>query len=52
MENRDHVLPQDIQAVFEAVCEHRLDTSGTISINTEISASQSILQKVDPTQPL
>lgn len=53
MENRDHVLPQDIQAVFEAVCEHRLDTSGTISTtNNDISIAKSILQQVDPTQPL
>jgi len=52
MENRDHVLPQDIQAVFEAVCEHRLDTSGTISSNNEMSAAKHILQQVDPTAPL
>lgn len=52
IENRDHVLPQDIQAVFEAVCEHRLDTSGTISMNNEISAAKNILQQVDPTNPL
>ncbi|XPF94771.1 AAA family ATPase [Colwellia sp. RE-S-Sl-9] len=52
IDNRDHVLPQDIQAVFEAVCEHRLDTSGTISMNNEISAAKNILQQVDPTNPL
>lgn len=52
IENRDHVLPQDIQAVFEAVCEHRLDTSGTISMSNEISAAKNILQQVDPTNPL
>ncbi len=27
IENRDHVLPDDIKAVFEAVCEHRLTGS-------------------------
>jgi len=52
IENRDHVLPQDIQAVFEAVAEHRLDTSGTISMNNEISAAKNILQQVDPANPL
>jgi MoxR-like ATPase len=52
MDNRDHVLPQDIQAVFESVCEHRLDTTGTISTSNEISAAKSILQQVDPTSPL
>lgn len=52
MENRDHVLPQDIQAVFEAVCEHRLDTSGTISENNDVSVAKNILQQVDPTNPL
>ncbi|WP_077341925.1 AAA family ATPase [Pseudocolwellia agarivorans] len=52
IDNRDHVLPQDIQAVFEAVCEHRLDTSGTISMSNEISAAKNILQQVDPTNPL
>jgi len=52
MENRDHVLPQDIQVVFEAVCEHRLNTSGTISTNNEMSVAKNILQQVDPTDPL
>jgi len=52
MENRDHVLPQDIQAVFEAVCEHRLDTSGTISESNDVSSAKGILQQVDPTNPL
>lgn len=52
MENRDHVLPQDIQAVFEAVCEHRLDTSGTIASSHDVSVAKTILQQVDPTDPL
>ncbi|WP_426357310.1 AAA family ATPase [Pseudocolwellia sp. HL-MZ19] len=52
MDDRDHVLPQDIQAVFEAVCEHRLDTTGTISTSNEMSAAKNILQQVDPTNPL
>lgn len=52
IDNRDHVLPQDIQAVFEAVCEHRLDTSGTISANNELSAAKNILQQVDPSLSL
>jgi len=52
MENRDHVLPQDIQAVFEAVCEHRLDSSGTISETNESSIAQQYLQQVDPVNPL
>jgi len=34
------------------VCEHRLDTAGTISTSNEISAAKSILQQVDPTSPL
>jgi MoxR-like ATPase len=25
LEGRDHVIPDDVQAVLEAVCEHRLD---------------------------
>ena len=52
MDNRDHVLPQDIKAVFEAVCEHRLDTTGSISMGNEMSAAKNILQQVDPTNPL
>lgn len=52
MENRDHVLPQDVQIVFEAVCEHRLNTSGTISTDNAMSVAKNILQQVDPTDPL
>ncbi len=52
MEKRDHVLPQDIQAVFESVCEHRLDSSGTISETNETSIAQRYLEQVDPTNPL
>ncbi len=52
MENRDHVLPEDVQAVFEAVCEHRLDSSGTISQTNETSIAKQYLDQIDPTSPL
>ena len=52
MEQRDHVLPQDVQAVFESVCEHRLDSSGTISQTNEMSIAKQYLEQIDPTNPL
>ncbi len=48
-EHRDHVLPEDIQAVFVSVAEHRLVmfNLGELSQSRQTLAAQ-ILQQVDP----
>lgn len=52
MENRDYVIPEDVQAVFTAVCEHRLD-NGTGEFSHENSTlSKQVLKQVDPVNPL
>ncbi|MBD3584957.1 MoxR family ATPase [Salinimonas sp. HHU 13199] len=45
--NRDHVLPDDIQAVFVAVSEHRLRASYQ-DTDEDTSFSQRLLESVDP----
>ena len=45
--NRDHVLPDDIQAVFAAVAEHRLRASYQ-DTDEDTSLSQRLLESVDP----
>lgn len=56
IQNRDYVIPDDLQAVFPAVCEHRLEQlSGMSSPNhakNGVLLSEQILQQVDPTKPL
>jgi MoxR-like ATPase len=57
MESRDYVIPEDIQAVFSAVCLHRIEVNLTDSYhNTSISAQNNIavqiLQQVDVLDPL
>jgi len=55
IDDRDHVLPDDIQAVFSAVCEHRLSAHAELHDNIEgISQgkySSQILSQVDPVNP-
>lgn len=50
IENRDHVLPEDIQAVFTNVCEHRLNSAPNQSHESSNFSAQ-ILAKVDPVMP-
>lgn len=50
IENRDYVMPEDIQAVFSAVCEHRLDAG--YKENSNSSISEQLLQQVDVLSPL
>ena len=46
--NRDHLLPEDIQAVFSVVCLHRLGAN-TENINEQQQVlSEQLLQKIDP----
>tara|TARA_R110002072_G_scaffold378_5_gene2521 strand:+ start:28708 stop:29637 length:930 start_codon:yes stop_codon:yes gene_type:complete len=52
MENRDYVIPDDIQAVFSAVCEHRLAPQQHHIFDEVNELSQQILSQVDPTNPL
>jgi MoxR-like ATPase len=55
IDERDHVLPDDIQTVFSAVCEHRLNAHADLHDNTrDISQgkySNQLLAKVDPALP-
>lgn len=52
MENRDYVIPDDIQAVFSAVCEHRLAPQQHHIFDEANELSQHILSQVDPINPL
>ena len=52
MENRDYVIPEDIQAVFSPVCEHRLAPQQHHIFEHADEISQQILSQVDPTNPL
>ncbi|MGB1262574.1 MAG: AAA family ATPase [Cognaticolwellia sp.] len=52
MENRDYVIPEDIQAVFSPVCEHRLAPQQHHIFEQADEISQQILSQVDPTDPL
>jgi len=51
IDNRDYILPDDVKAVFNAVCEHRLEISGQGQDNS-ITVSEHILQNVDVLNPL
>ncbi|MBA6293701.1 AAA family ATPase [Colwellia sp. MB3u-70] len=52
MQNRDYVIPEDIQAVFSPVCEHRLAPQQHHMFEQADEISQQILLQVDPTNPL
>ncbi|GAA6171740.1 AAA family ATPase [Colwellia sp. KU-HH00111] len=49
IDNRDYLLPDDIKAVFTAVCEHRLALTEQ---GAGISVSEQILQSVNVLNPL
>ncbi len=48
MDNRTYVLPDDVQAVFEVVCQHRLDTAMGTSTEQGHNYAQKVLESVDP----
>ncbi|SEK87989.1 MoxR-like ATPase [Colwellia chukchiensis] len=52
MENRDYVIPDDVQAVFSPVCEHRLAPQQHHIFDEANELSQQILSQVNPTDPL
>ncbi|PCH95288.1 MAG: ATPase [Gammaproteobacteria bacterium] len=51
IDNRDYLLPDDIQAVFYPVCEHRLALNGQEQYTTK-TLSEQVLSRVDVLAPL
>jgi MoxR-like ATPase len=49
IDQRQIVLPEDIQAVFVMVCQHRLSAMSSGYYQTEANLAQQLLQQVDPT---
>ncbi|MFM7312618.1 MAG: AAA family ATPase [Cyanobium sp.] len=45
LEGRDHVIPDDVQAVFACTCEHRLDAGQLVGSPGELS--RQLLEQVD-----
>lgn len=52
IENRDYLLPDDVKAVFQVVCQHRLEVNALAEQNQGVSVSQQILRSVDVLNPL
>ncbi|WDE07745.1 AAA family ATPase [Thalassomonas viridans] len=52
MENRDFVHPEDVQAVFAAVCQHRLEIVSDAFSGHKEGLALRVLEQVDPTDPL
>ncbi len=46
--NRTHLLPEDVQAVFSVVCQHRLGNSAEVIDNQNDLVTEQLLQQVDP----
>ena len=49
IEGRSYVIPEDVQAVFSSVCEHRLD-AGNMENGGNVFSKQ-VLELVDPIKP-
>jgi MoxR-like ATPase len=47
LDGRDHVVPEDIQAVLPGVLEHRLRENGDFSDHTGTALAQRLLNRVD-----
>jgi MoxR-like ATPase len=47
MAGRDHVIPEDVQAIFPSVAEHRLQSRSATLRQSGETASQWILNTVD-----
>jgi len=52
IDNRSYVIPEDVQAVFAAVCEHRLDAGLGDVTSSNNTLSQQILTQVDVLSPI
>lgn len=50
IDDRDHVVPDDIRAVFSSVCEHRL-TGSQQHHNVTNNASQKLLAQINSVEP-
>lgn len=50
IDNRDYIMPDDVKAVFNSVCEHRLVLNGQVQ-HSNISVSEQILSLVDVLNP-
>ena len=48
MAGRDYLLPDDIQAIFAPVAEHRLRSGYSGAIGGQSSLSRALLERVDP----
>jgi len=56
IDNRDYVLPDDVQAVFYVVCQHRLEMQPSqyvdLSQTQAMSVASQVLNSVDVLNPL
>jgi MoxR-like ATPase len=55
IETRDYVLPDDVQAVFHVVCQHRLEMQPSQQLIDTVlqgSVAQQILQSINVINPL
>ncbi len=56
IDNRDYVLPDDVQAVFYVVCQHRLEMQPSqhvdLSQTESLSVASQVLKRVDVLNPL
>jgi MoxR-like ATPase len=48
LHQRDYLIPDDIQAIFSSVAEHRLRNNQRSTINQPASYSQALLEQVEP----
>ena len=49
IEQREQILPEDVQAVFSEVCQHRLSGQSAHFHQVEQNLAMQLLQQVDPT---
>jgi len=52
IDSRDYVIPDDIQAVFTVVCQHRLEFSSVNDESETMPIAERILKSVDVLNPL
>lgn len=52
MEERSYVIPEDVQAVFSSVCQHRLELSSLNFDDPQEKISEQVIKQVDVLNPL
>jgi len=52
MEERSYVIPEDIQTVFSAVCQHRLESTATSFDDHQNNISKQVIEQVNVLNPL